>query len=340
VVPELEAFLRERGATEADIDQAEAEGWLPLLAFDRVLALGTPRYDAAALADRAGSDVQTARTLWRSLGFPDGLAGRPVFSDGDVEALRLALRRAERARGRLAHQTKIISSSLARIAAVEAEVGEMALAELRASGLPEDEVALRFVERMDWIGLQSLIDYVHRVQLRAAIWRRLGTAAADVAVPDVGIGFADLSGYSALSSELEPDALDALLDRWEDLAYDLVAAAGASVVKTVGDEVMFAGPPVTVARVACELSARAAAAAGLPDVRVGVACGPVLAREGDYYGRVVNVASRLAELAPPQVVLADEALAAAVGAEPGLVAESVGPHHLRGIGTVEVSRLR
>ena len=119
-----------------------------------------------------------------------------------------------------------------------------------------------------------LIDYLHRLQLRAAVWRRMVLAAE----PDVAIavGFADLSGYTKLSATLDATSLSELVGRWEAVAYDTIAANGARVVKTIGDEVMYVGLTARDASTASLALRDAAAAEALPPLRIGLAAGPVV----------------------------------------------------------------
>ena len=77
------------------------EGWLPLLALDRLVAPGRPTHDVAEVAALAGTDEDRVRRLWRAVGFPDVPDGSPVFTDADVEAARLVLDGAFARRGRL-----------------------------------------------------------------------------------------------------------------------------------------------------------------------------------------------------------------------------------------------
>ncbi len=180
-----------------------------------------------------------------------------------------------------------------------------------------------------------LIDYLHRLQLRAAVWRRM-VLAADPATA-VAVGFADLAGYTAISEGLDPSALSELVGRWEAVAYDAIAANGARVVKTIGDEVMFVG--LTHEAVTSGLALREAAAVeGLPPLRIGLAAGPVLTRDGDYFGPVVNLASRLTELARPGEVLVPAALRDDLRAASAdeLRFHSHGVVQVRSIGPVEV----
>ena len=229
----------------------------------------------------------------------------------------------------------MISGSLARVASVEADGFVESLAEMQSSGMPDDEIALAVLDDSRLADIGVLIDYVHRLQLRAAVWRRTVLAAEpDVAV---AVGFADLAGFTTLSASLDADAISDLVGRWEAVAYDTIAANGARVVKTIGDEVMYVG--LTLEAVAASLALRdAATAEGLPALRIGLAAGPVIARDGDYFGPVVNLASRLTELAVPGEVLVPAALKDEL--EPGAGADvhfvARGAQSVRSIGRVEV----
>jgi adenylate cyclase len=336
----LREFLSERGASEAEIERATHEGWLPLLAVDRLLMPGEPRYDVNEVAEHGGTDVETAKRLWRALGFPDVAPGVTAFTDRDIAMLRTATRDLNPMNAvNLLRTARVISASLARVAEVEADLIGDEIARLRLAGVADADAAELLLNAIDWPTVQELIDYVHRLQLRAAVWRRLARADEDTMV-DLAIGFADLSGYTELSEHLEPARLVQLVSRWETLAFDTVAEFGARVIKTIGDEVMLAGLAPFVARAALALVRRASAYPELPRVRAGVARGPVLARDGDYYGPVVNLASRLTDAAAPGAVLASQAMRDTLGGERGLTFEPTGSQQVRGVGRVEVYELR
>jgi adenylate cyclase len=338
---ELRLRLIELGATDDEIARADAEGWLPLLAFDCMLMPGQKRYDLASLAAAAGIDEELARRLWRAVGFPDVPAGVEAFTDRDVDAARLAFMQAPKGdieRGTLLQQVRVISGSLARIASVEANGFTDLLEELHAEYSSDDDVALAIFDDKRLAAVGALIDYLHRLQLRAAVWRVMVLAAE----PEIAIavGFADLSGYTKLSSQLDAPGLSDLVGRWEAVAYDTIAANGARVVKTIGDEVMYVG--LTRETVAASLALRdAATAEGLPPLRIGLAAGPVVARDGDYFGPVVNLASRLTELAAAGEMLVPASLRAELGPDPGLDVEWVprGIQQVRSIGPVEIFAL-
>jgi adenylate cyclase len=332
---ELGRRLMELGASDDDLVRAEALAFVPLLALERRLLPGDRKYDVGRLAAAAGIEEAWAQRLWRAVGFPDVPPGIAAFSDRDVAAAREVVRQAAEWHTdpeTLLQQIRVTSGAATRIAAVEAEVIADFVQRKRADGESDDDIALAFLSDDRLERLAALVDYVLRIQLRAAVWRRLALQADPDIV--VGIGFADLAGYTALSGELDPNALSRLLNHWEAVAYDTIAAHGARVVKTIGDEVMFVGLPREVLSSAVALR-KAVAAEGLPPVRSGVAAGPVIPREGDFYGPVVNLASRLTAVAPANRILVPSGIGAQVP-EGEFTFVPLGEQFLRGIGNVEV----
>ena len=75
-------------------------------------------------------------------------------------------------------------------------------------------------------------------------------------------------------------------------------------------------------------------------LRIGLACGPVLARLGDVYGEPVNIASRLTSIARPGSILVDRELAGELADEAGLRLRRVPPRPVRGYALLHASRLR
>jgi adenylate cyclase len=207
----------------------------------------------------------------------------------------------------------------------------------RALGIDDETIAASLAETFDPDELAALIVYSATVHLRAALWLRFARDAQ----PDllIAIGFADLAGYTALSAELDSDRLGDFVAQWEEVVYDTVAAHGARVVKTIGDEAMFVGLPTAIANIAVDLRA-AAVDHGLPPVRTGLAAGMVVARDGDFYGPVVNLASRLTEVVPPGEIYVSGEMHDQLAGDPSLTWSPVGPLDLRSIGPVDVFALR
>jgi adenylate cyclase len=108
-------------------------------------------------------------------------------------------------------------------------------------------------------------------------------------------------------------------------------------VKTIGDEVMFVTDTIgTAAWIAVQLRERSVADDLLPETRAGIAAGHLVAREGDYFGPVVNLAARLTELARPGTVLAPSDLGAALEHDPRFLVRRIPSRRVRDIGRVEL----
>jgi adenylate cyclase len=115
---------------------------------------------------------------------------------------------------------------------------------------------------------------------------------------------------------------------------------GGRVVKTIGDEVMFVAEDVGAAvSIAYVLTRGVATDPDLPQARAGVASGRVLARDGDYYGPVVNFAHRLTSMAFAGSVVTDDAVHAALVDREGFEWTRLRARKVRDIGVVEAFRV-
>ena len=156
-----------------------------------------------------------------------------------------------------------------------------------------------------------MIDVFHRRQIEL-IGRRYSDVSAPTSLANVvelAVGFADIAGLHGLSHRLDPAELAAMLARFEATTGDVIAAAGANVAKRIGDAVMFVtNAPGVACALALELI-EACTRERLPKLRVGLAVGEVIVRQGDFYGPTVNLAARLVASAEPGTALADAASA-------------------------------
>ena len=106
----------------------------------------------------------------------------------------------------------------------------------------------------------------------------------------LAVGFADMVGFTLLSQHLGEDELAAVVRRFEEISHDIVTGLGGRVVKMIGDEAMFVvDSVVAAARIGLGLAEAYADDELLSDVRVGLAVGPVLVHDGDYFGPTVNL---------------------------------------------------
>jgi adenylate cyclase len=142
----------------------------------------------------------------------------------------------------------------------------------------------------------------------------------------VAIAFADLAGYTRLTEEAgEEEALD-IVERFVE-SVEVTLPDEARVVKTIGDEVMVVGAdPAALVDWAVGFQELSAGLRPLP--RIGVHAGEALYRDGDYYGRAVNLAARVGARAAGGEVLVTDAVVAAAGAH--LAFEPIGEVRLKG----------
>jgi adenylate cyclase len=155
--------------------------------------------------------------------------------------------------------------------------------------------------------------------------------------------FADLSGYTKLTEEAGDLAAAGVALALTQLVREVAARHRGEVVKMLGDGVHFHfRDPHDAVHGSLDI-VRQVGPRGLPPAHVGVNAGPMVYDEGDYFGRAVNIAARIAAHAGPGQVFVGEDLARAVRAR-GFVLRDVGPVELKGISKpiriYEVSEVR
>jgi adenylate cyclase len=185
---------------------------------------------------------------------------------------------------------------------------------------------------------ERLLIYAWRRKLAAAAGRMVTVGdLSDTSVlrARMTIGFADLVSFTRLSRGLAATALADLVEAFEATSNDVIAGGGGRVIKTLGDEVLFvADTPDVAARIACQLVTDIGRNQELPDIRVGLATGPVVTRLGDVFGTATNLAARLTAQAGRNVVLADAETAMELTAHPDFAVRALPTTELRGIGVV------
>ncbi|HXV35281.1 MAG TPA: adenylate/guanylate cyclase domain-containing protein [Gaiellaceae bacterium] len=154
------------------------------------------------------------------------------------------------------------------------------------------------------------------------------------------IAFLDLTGFTSLTEDRGDAVAADLASRLAVVVDEASRAHGGQAVKWLGDGVMFHfADPAGAVLCALDLVRRAPEAVEVP-ARVGVNAGPVVFQDGDYFGRTVNVAARIADYARPGEVLVSRAVLEA-GAPGELDYERIGEIPLRGVGApVELLRAR
>jgi adenylate cyclase len=174
---------------------------------------------------------------------------------------------------------------------------------------------------------QELVWTDHQVLNIEAALEEAGAIARPERVP--AMCFVDLAGYTRLTEEQGDQAAAELAT---DLAVLVERAAGGTPVKWLGDGVMLHFRHPADAVEASLAMVDELPEAGLPQAHVGVAAGPVIVQGGDYYGRTVNLASRVAGRAQAGQVLVTEVVAAAAP-EDGVSFTDLGDLRLKGFST-------
>lgn len=314
-------------------------------ALSRVL-LGEPEFTGPEVAQQAGVDMEQARRLWTALGFPPIPDDERFFTRSDVAMLSGVCHLGDEigsAPDVMLQLTRVTGQALARVA--EAQVATSAeqlhLTQLAAD---PDRAVHALVGRFKPLvpTLEPFLGYVWRRHLVAAMFRIAAAGSTNATrTGELAVGFADLVGFTSISQQLDERELAAMVDRFEALAYEQLTRRGGRVVKMIGDEVMFsADTPAIAAAIALALVDAYAGDAALPELRVGLALGPVLSFEGDLFGPTVNLASRLVNIARPRTVLISDELAARLRDVSAFTLRSLRPLRLKGIGRAHVWVLR
>jgi class 3 adenylate cyclase len=305
-------YLDSLGFTVEEMVEAEARGRLFGLAGDVLQWSGRPVYSLQTAAESLGVPVSDVAQAWALLGLtvagPDHLA----LSQADVDGLEAWLRMKvllgeDGAFGFL----RMLGASMARLAEAESAVIRAGTPDIQINHT-RDELATAQAYRMvaEFIPrIGAFIDAVHRHHLISARAYFEGVVRDSSANVVCGVGFADLSGFTALTQMLTPAELSMLLNEFSATVSDVVHGDGGRVVKFIGDEVMWvSSTPELLAKAAVDLVEHPKAREAGLQVRAGLGYGTSLAINGDYFGNVVNLAARLVAAAGPNQILVSQAV--------------------------------
>lgn len=301
--------LLESGIAVEELRRAVAEDRLALLPAELVLA-GDGRYTLAEVAERTGLEEEFLLSLLLALGTPRPEADDRVASDEDVEAASVVA--FFRATGipddAILEITRVIGQGMAGAAgAILRHAGDVLL----EAGDTERDLGLKAADAVEEMVpraaplLQFLLRIHIREGLREGVVGRLERESGELpGSREVSIAFADLEGFTRLGERIAADDVGRVAGRLAILAGD-VAEPSVRLVKTIGDAAMLASYDTAALLDAVLALVRAAEDEGeeFPSLHAGVAHGSALARNGDWYGAPVNMASRIADEARPGTVL-------------------------------------
>ncbi len=334
------ARLRERGH---GLDQIRRAGKQGRLAYSYIEALfgadGRAEHTLNDASAETGLEPALIDRFWTSIGLP--LDELDSLSDDDLEALRYAASVLGSGFPLVAflQLCRVYGQALSRIADAEVRLFHLYVHEpLMREGVP----GLQMAEEMEGLArdllpiASPLMDFMHRRFLQHFVEQDVvghmeteleSSDDADLGRVRTAIAFADLAGYTRFTEEEgEEEALSSVERFVEGVGNTL--PDDARVIKTIGDEVMVVGH---------DIGALVDWAVGFtslfeerPEPRIGIHWGTTLYRDGDYFGREINLASRVVARARGGEVLVTDSVVEAVGSSPHLRFEGIGEVKLKG----------
>jgi adenylate cyclase len=282
------------------------------LPADRVI-VGPERYTSREVAARTGVEEQFLVAARRAMGVPIPEPDEAVYTDAELESARMILvaRQAGVSDEEQLELLRVLGRGLSQAAE---SLRAMPLRLVLEPGMSESELAQRYAQAA--AALYPLVDPL--VSNLLALHLRHATQSTVVSAfersggqlpgsREVAVCFADLVGFTRLGEEIPPEELGRLAMRLETLATE-VAEPPVRLVKTIGDAAMLASPePEPLLGAALSLIDVAdAEGEEFPQLRAGAALGQALPRAGDWFGRPVNLASRITSVARPGSLLAEQ----------------------------------
>jgi adenylate cyclase len=332
------ARLRERGHTLDQIRRAGAQGRLAYAYIEALFGSdGRAKHTLSEVAGDTGLEPALIERLWTSIGLPaDELES---LSDDDVEALRYAASVLGTGFPLVAflQLCRVYGQALTQIADAEVRLFHLYVHEpLMREGVP----GLQMAEEMESLARDLLpiaspfMDFMHRRFLSHFVEQDVVghmetelEASGDGGRVRTAIAFADLAGYTRFTEEEGEEEALLTVERFVE-GVGSTLPEDARVIKTIGDEVMVVGHDIGA------LVDWAVGFTGLfeerPEPRIGVHWGTTLYRDGDYFGREVNLVSRVVARARGGEVLVTDAVVEAVRGTQHLRFEGIGEVKLKG----------
>jgi adenylate cyclase len=338
--------LEQAGVPLEEMAAAVADGalsfsFMDVAAFDRFAGLSATTFQQ--LSTETGIPLELLMVVREAVGFAAPRPEDPVH-DNELSVVPLIkLQLSEGVRPVVVERwLRVYGDSLRRIA--ETETGwwrSEIVTPLLASGTAETEMLeaqadlgsrmAPFAEQallaiyhgqQEHTWTQGFVELVEGALERAGLHRRLERPPA--------MCFLDLTGYTRLTEERGDEAAADLAARLARLVRRTSLKHKGTPVKWLGDGVMFYFREPADAVLAALEMVEVVGRHGLPPAHVGIHAGPVVFQEGDYFGRTVNLAARIAEYARPGEVLVSQEVVDAVDGGPVTFSE-IGPVQLKGV---------
>ncbi len=329
--------MRERGHSLAELRRAVREGRLAfgyvedlLPGHERVFT----REHAAEITELEPALIERMMSL---LGTPTAIEG--TLNDQDVVAMeRLGeVLRAGFPLVAVLQLVRVYAQSIRRIADAEVRLFHLYVHEPL---IREGVDALQMAEEMEGLVRDllpvtaPLMEYIHQRYLRFFIEQDVvGHMEAELGGQrqlgrvQMAFCFVDLTGFTRYTEEEGDEEAFDLVERFVE-TVEATLPAEATIVKTIGDEVMIVSPD------AVTLTEWAVGFMGLfqerPQPRVGLHRGRAVYRDGDYFGREVNLTHRVVARALGGEVMVTTAVVDAIGPSNYLEFDPIGEVELKG----------
>ena len=331
------ARLRDRGHSLTAIREATESGRLAFGYIEDLLAEPAGEVSLDDAAAETGLEPALIERIFTTMGFPSGPDGLKLTQE-DLQFLRYgaAVLAAGLPLVAFLQLVRVYGQALAQISDAEVRLFHLYVHEpLMRDGVDGLEMA----EEMEGLARETLplaspiMDYVHQRFLGHFVEQdvvghmesELGDSAAQLGRLRVAIAFADLAGYTKMTEEQGDEEAVSAVERFME-AVEATLPEDSRIIKTIGDEVMIVGS---------DPSALVDWAVGFQELyeerplpRIGMHYGETVYRDGDYYGRAVNIAARVAARAAGREVIVTRPVVEASG--PHLEFDLIGEVRLKG----------
>jgi adenylate cyclase len=332
------ARMRERGHSLEELKRAGRQGRLSFGFVEDLFPQSEERVTVEEVARETGLEPELVERILVILGTP--LRRERLLNPDDVRALRHCARVLAAGFPLVAflQLVRVYVQSLRRIADAEMRLFHLYVHEpMIRDAVPELQIAEEMGElAADILPLAApLTDYLHTRYLRFFLEQdvvghmesELDASAPHLGQVPIALCFIDLTGFTRYTEEEgDLEALDVVENFVE--AVEATLPPEATIVKTIGDEVMVVSPdPVSLTEWAVGLLARFPQR---PRPRVGIHCGEAVYRDGDYFGGQVNLAHRVVGHAQAGELLVTDRIVGAIDGREGLAFEPIGEVSLKG----------
>jgi adenylate cyclase len=331
------ARLRERGHSLQEIRKASEEGRLAYGFLEDLFPSGEAKHTVEEIAKETGLEEALVERIWTTIGFPKSELDN--LTAEDLQAVRYIASVIDSGFPLVAflQLVRVYGQAMSRIADAEVRLFHLYVHEpLMRDGVPGLEMAEEMENlARDLLPLASpIMDYVHQRFLQHFVEQDMvGHMEVDLDEKEdlgrvkVAVAFADLAGYTRFTEEVGEEEAVSLVERFIEAVTDTLPD-DARVVKTIGDEVMLVGQDVQA------LTDWAVGFQRLyrerPTPRIGVHYGVVLYRDGDYFGREVNLAARVVARARGGEVIVTDSVTEAIKTSDWLQFDNIGEVKLKG----------